>query len=62
MNAYRRQTINEKLEEAIADAENHRVGLGVNATIVSQTALQSSGPKTDADGHTSRARLSRLVL
>jgi hypothetical protein len=49
---YRRQTINEKLEEAIADAENHRVGLGVNATIVSQTALQSSGPKTDAAGHT----------
>jgi hypothetical protein len=49
---YRRQTINEKLEEAIADAESHRVGLGVNATIVSQTALQSSGPKTDADGHT----------
>jgi Carboxypeptidase regulatory-like domain/Carbohydrate-selective porin, OprB family len=49
---YRRQTINEKLEEAIADAESHRVGLGVNATIVSQTALQSSGPKTDAAGHT----------
>src|SRR5262245_5053915 len=45
---YRRQTINEKLEEAIADAESHRVGLGVNATIVSQTALQSSGPKTDS--------------
>jgi Carboxypeptidase regulatory-like domain len=49
---YRRQTINEKLEEAIADAESHRVGLGVNATIVSQTAIQNSGPTTDANGHT----------
>jgi hypothetical protein len=49
---YRRQTINEKIEQALADAESHRVGLGVDATIVTQTAFQNSGPTTDASGHT----------
>ncbi len=49
---YRRQTINEKIEEALEDADSHKVGLGVDATIVSQTAFQNTGEPRDASGHT----------
>jgi Carboxypeptidase regulatory-like domain len=49
---YRRQTINEKIEEALAEAEEHNVKLGINATIATQAAAQNRGPKTDASGHT----------
>ena len=42
---YRRQTINEKLEEAIEDAENRRVQVGVDAAI----AMQAAG-RTRASG------------
>jgi hypothetical protein len=47
---YRRQTINEKLEEAIEDAENRNVRLGVDATIVPQGARRTSGSATRATG------------
>jgi hypothetical protein len=48
---YRRQTISEKIEEAMASAESGSVKLGVNAAIVAQAATQSQGPKQLADGH-----------
>ena len=48
---YRRQTINEKIEEALAADKSGGVELGVNAAIVTQAAFQGSGPKTQADGH-----------
>ena len=50
--AYRRQTINEKIEEALADAESHSVKLGINATLATQAARQNRGATTDASGHT----------
>ena len=48
---YRRQTISEKIDEALADAEEHSVKLGVSAAIVPQTARQNKGEETEADGH-----------
>jgi hypothetical protein len=48
---YRRQTISEKIDEALAEAEQHSVKLGVSAAIVPQTARQNRGSETDADGH-----------
>jgi len=48
---YRRQTINEKLEEAIADAENRTVKIGVSAATVTQFANQTKGPAAEADRH-----------
>jgi hypothetical protein len=48
---YRRQTINEKLEEAIEDAENRSVRLGVDAAIATQVAGRTRGPKGQADNH-----------
>lgn len=48
---YRRQTINEKIEEALDDAQNNSVRLGVDAALVLQTAQQSSGSKQKADGN-----------
>ena len=48
---YRRQTISEKIEEALEDAEEHKVQLGVSAAIVPQTARQSKGAETEADDH-----------
>jgi carboxypeptidase family protein/carbohydrate-selective porin (OprB family) len=48
---YRRQTISEKIDEALADAEEHSVKLGVSAAIVPQTARQNRGEETEADGH-----------
>ncbi len=49
---YRRQTINEKIEEALADAESRSVQLGVDAAIVLQNVQQGSGADTPADGST----------
>ena len=40
---YRRQTISEKIEEALADAEEHNVKVGVNAGIVTQMAHRTTG-------------------
>jgi carbohydrate-selective porin (OprB family) len=47
----RRQTINEKIEEALSDEAARRVAIGVDAATVTQFANQSSGPDADADGH-----------
>lgn len=49
---YRRQTINEKIEEALADAESRNIQLGVDAAIVLQNVQQTKGTKTPADGST----------
>ena len=48
---YRRQTINEKIEEALADAEERSVRVGVSAAITPQFANQNRGEPTEADGH-----------
>jgi hypothetical protein len=40
---YRRQTINEKIEEALADAEENNVKIGVDAAITSQFAKRTKG-------------------
>jgi len=48
---YRRQTISEKIDEALADAEQHHVQVGVSAAIAPQFARQTKGTKIDADGH-----------
>lgn len=48
--AYRRQTINEKLEEALADAKDKSVGLGVDATTVAQGAKRTTGDAALANG------------
>ena len=49
---FRRQTINEKIEEALADAESRSVQLGVDAAIVMQNVQQNRGPDQAADGST----------
>ncbi len=41
---FRRQTINEKIEEALDDAENRNVQLGVDAAIIIQNAQKTHGP------------------
>lgn len=48
---YRRQTINEKIEAALADAEERNVKLGVSAAIAPQFARQTKGITTTANGH-----------
>ncbi len=48
---YRRQTISEKIEEAISGAEQNKVLVGVSAGSVTQLALQSTGEPAEADGH-----------
>jgi hypothetical protein len=40
---YRRQTINEKIEEALADAEENNVKIGVDAAITTQFAKRTEG-------------------
>lgn len=40
---YRRQTINEKIEEALADAEERNVKIGVDAAITTQFAKRTKG-------------------
>ncbi|HLF10497.1 MAG TPA: carbohydrate porin, partial [Gammaproteobacteria bacterium] len=48
---YRRQTINEKIEEAMDDAASRSVAVGVDAAIVLQNVQQSDGPDAPADGN-----------
>ena len=48
---YRRQTMSEQIESAIADAEEHKVEVGVNAGIVAQFAIRTQGDPTPADNH-----------
>lgn len=47
----RRQTINEKIEEALADADSSRVAVNVDASTVVQGALQTDGANADPDGN-----------
>jgi len=46
---YRRQTINEKIEEALSDAEEHHVKVGVNAGIVPQFSHVTTGEPITKD-------------
>jgi hypothetical protein len=48
---FRRQTINEKIEEAMEDAAKHSVEVGVDASIIAQFARRTVGPVTAADNH-----------
>ena len=48
---YRRQTINEKIEEALADAEMNSVGIGVDAAITTQYAKRRKGGADLVDNH-----------
>jgi len=48
---YRRQTINEKIEEALDDAENRNVKVGVDAAIIVQNVQQTRGNDKTADGN-----------
>jgi len=48
---YRRQTISEKIDEAMEDAASRSVGVGVDAAIVLQNVQQTDGDDTDADGN-----------
>ncbi len=59
---YRRQTINEKIEEALADAESRRVGVGVDASIILQNAQQTRGPKGQADGNSYQLASADLIF
>ena len=48
---FRRQTINEKIEEALSAETAKSVQLGINAAMVTQGAAQTSGPASEADRH-----------
>lgn len=48
---YRRQTINEKLEAAFADADAKKIAVGVSAASVTQFAGQTRGTRAEADKH-----------
>jgi hypothetical protein len=48
---YRRENINEKLEEALADAEQRNVKIGVSAATVTQLSRRTRGDATTAKGH-----------
>jgi hypothetical protein len=49
---YRRENINEKLEEALADAANRNVKVGVSAATIAQMSKRTQGdPATTAPGH-----------
>ena len=49
--AYRRQTINEKIEEALADEKDRNVGVGVDATTVLQSATRTVGDPAMPSGN-----------
>ena len=60
---YRRQTISEKIEEALADAEEHNVKIGVDAAITTQFAHNDQGRRSGArQPPRLRAGLRRPVL
>jgi hypothetical protein len=46
---YRRQTINEKIEQALADADAQAVKIGIDATTVTQGAGRTTGDKSRPD-------------
>jgi hypothetical protein len=48
---YRRQTINEKIEEALADAAEHSVNIGVDAAITTQFAARTVGDDPLVNNH-----------
>ncbi len=48
---YRRQTINEKIDEALDDAANNSVEVGVDAAIIIQNVQQSQGIDKATDGN-----------
>src|SRR2546426_1071767 len=48
---YRRQTINEKIEDALSDQEKKSVKVGVSAAIIPQFAIRTKGEPTKADGN-----------
>lgn len=48
---FRRQTISEKIEEALADESAKSVQLGIDAAMVVQHANQTQGADSEADGH-----------
>ncbi|MEO8256247.1 MAG: carboxypeptidase regulatory-like domain-containing protein [Acidobacteriota bacterium] len=47
--AYRRQTINEKIEQALSDEKDRNVGIGVDATTVTQFAGRTTGDQALAN-------------
>ncbi len=49
--AYRRQAISEKIEEALAGADESKVHIGVDGNIVLQALSQTQGAAMEADGH-----------
>lgn len=49
---FRRQTISEKIEEALADSDAKKVALGVDASSITQGVFQTSGDTSEADGQT----------
>ena len=48
---YRRQTINEKIEDALSEQEKRSVKLGVSGAFIPQFAIHTRGNRTVADGH-----------
>lgn len=48
---FRRQTISEKIEEALSDQESRSVKLGIDAAMVTQGVSQTKGEDSEADGH-----------
>src|SRR5438093_1876159 len=48
---YRRQTIDEKIQQALDEQGKNSVQVGVNAAIAPQGVFQIKGEKTDADRH-----------
>jgi carbohydrate-selective porin OprB len=47
---YRRQTINEKIQDALTDQSEKSVAVGVSAAVMPSAAIQLRGPSTDAHG------------
>ena len=45
---YRRQTISEKIEEALEDAEERSVSVGVDAAMAAQFASRTAGDRSPA--------------
>jgi hypothetical protein len=48
---YRRQTINEKIDEALSGNDEKKVAIGVNASSITQFAVQTGGDDSTADGN-----------
>jgi hypothetical protein len=49
--AHRRQTIEDEINDKLAEGSANSIQLGVNSVTSAQMALQTQGPKTPADGH-----------